>query len=148
MRPLGPAPTYGDLMSIPHRHFTCSRRALALLAFAALSACHRTGATSDIGDTADEPSTIEFKNESLNQADVFVVASSSGARRIGTVFAGRSETLTIPREIANRGSINIVARLLASSRAPSTGRIAIGPGTHLSVRLPMDEKTLYVLPAN
>ena len=135
-------------MAIPVRHIARTRRTLAFLALASLWACHRTGTTSDIGDTADEPSTIEFKNESLKQADVFVVASSSGPRRIGTVFAGRSETLTIPREIATRGSINVVARLLASSRAPSTGSIAIGPGTHLSVRLPMDEKTLYVLPAN
>ena len=96
----------------------------------------------------DEPSTIEFKNESLAQADVFITASSVGSRRIGTVFAGRTETLTIPRELAIRGSINVVARLLARSRAPTTGTIAIGPGTHLSIRLPLDEKALYVLPAN
>ena len=148
MRPLGGAPHPGDPMAIPDRHIARTRRALALLVLAALSACHQNRPTSESDDPGDETSTIEFKNESLAQADVFVVASSSGARRIGTVFAGRSETLTIPREIATRGSISIVARLLASSRAPSTGRITIGPGTHLSVRLPMDEKTLYVLPAN
>jgi hypothetical protein len=149
MRPLQGAPHLLMIpMVIPVRHITRTRRTLALLALAALSACHQNRPTSEIDDTGDETSTIEFKNESLAQADVFVTASSSGARRIGTVFAGRTETLTIPRELANRGSISVVARLLARSRAPSTGTIAIGPGTHLSVRLPMDEKTLYVLPAN
>jgi hypothetical protein len=135
-------------MRTPSRHIARARRALAFLALAALSACHRNQTVSDIDAAADEPSTIEFKNESLAQADVFVTASSVGARRIGTVFAGRTETLTIPREIATRGTINVVARLLARSRAPTTGTIAIGPGTHLSIRLPMDEKALYVLPAN
>ena len=148
MRPLSLAPNHGDLMSIPRRHIARSRRALALLALAALSACHRNRTAAEIDDASDEPSTIEFKNESLAQADVFVAASSSGPRRIGTVFAGRTETFTIPREIALRGTISVVARLLARSRAPTTGTIAIGPGTHLSVRLPIDEKALYVLPAN
>jgi hypothetical protein len=131
------------------QHSTRSRRALALFALAAVSACHRTGTTTSEIDpaAADETSTIEFRNESLAQADVYVTASSVGARRIGTVFAGRTETLTIPRELATRGSINVVARLLARSRTPSTGTIAISPGTHLSVRLPLDEKSLYVLPA-
>ena len=135
-------------MAISVRHIARARRALALLALAALSACHREPAGRRTSTTADEPSTIEFKNESLAQADVFVTASSSGSRRIGTVFAGRTETLTIPRELAMRGTINVVARLLARSRAPTTGTIAIGPGTHLSIRLPLDEKALYVLPAN
>ena len=136
-------------MSIPHPNIARAGRALALLALLALSACHRSRTTSELDpDAGEESSTIEFKNESLAQADVFISAASVGARRIGTVFAGRTETLTIPRELAVRGSINVVARLLARTRAPSTGTIAIGPGTHLSIRLPLDEKALYVLPAN
>ena len=135
-------------MSIAVRCSTRSIRAIAFLAVAALSACHQNRTASEIDAEASEPSTIEFRNESLAQADVLVAASSSGPRRIGTVFAGRTETLTIPKEIAVRGTVTVVARLLARSYAPSTGALAIGPGTHLSVRLPLDEKTLYVLPAN
>ena len=135
-------------MSISSRHGARSRRTLALLAVVAVAACHRNRPVSANDDPSNEPTTIEFRNESLAQADVFVAASGSGARRIGTVFAGRTETLTVPREIAIRGSITVVARLLARSRVPSTGALAIGPGAHLSVRLPLDERMLYVLPAN
>ena len=131
-------------ISQPDRHLARARRALVLLTLAAASACHRNQTVSD--DGSGEPATIQFTNESLAQADVFVSSSGSGARRIGTVFAGRTEELTVPREYTNRGSVAIVARLLARNHAPSTGSIAIGPGTHLSVRLPMDERTLYVLP--
>ena len=102
----------------------------------------------NLADEPPEPTTIEFRNESLAQADVFVVLSGSERRKLGTVFAGRTETLTIPRELAMRGSVSIVARLLARSRTPSTGSLALSPGTRLSIRLPMDERTLYVLPAN
>ena len=135
-------------MSIPFRHTARARHAFALAALVALSACHRNRSVSELEAASNEPTTIEFKNESLTQADVFVASPSSGARRIGTVFAGRTETLTIPRDVATHGNVNIVARLLAHSRAPSTGSLAITPGTHLSIRLPLDEKALYVLPAN
>lgn len=134
------------MLSLP-RHAARARHAFILASLIALSACHRNRSASEIDAASNEPTTIEFKNESLAQADVFVSAASSGARRLGTVFAGRTETLTIPRDIATRGTVNIVARLLARTRVPSTGSIAITPGTHLSIRLPLDEKALYVLPA-
>lgn len=129
-------------------HAARARQAFVLVALVGLSACHRNRTAAEIDAASNEPTTIEFKNESLAQADVFVSASSSGSRKLGTVFSGRTETLTIPRDIAMRGTINIAARLLARSRVPSSGTIAISPGTHLSIRLPLDERALYVLPAN
>ena len=139
------------LMSTRIRHIARSWRVIALVLLATFAACARNRSGQDMGNLGDEPAeptTIEFRNESLAQADVFVVLSSSERRKLGTVFAGRTETLTIPSELARRGSVNIVARLLARSRAPSTGSLALSPGARLSVRLPMDEKALYVLPAN
>ena len=131
---------------------TLRLRALLLCSLMALSACARNRPGRDDGNIAEseaaEPTTLEFKNESLAQADVYVAASGSGARRIGTVFAGRTETLVVPRDLAVRGTITVIARLLARSRTPSTGSFAIGPGDKLSIRLPMDERSLYVLPAS
>ena len=128
------------------------RIAIALMVLSAVYACAHPGRGKDDGNISEsesaEPTTFEFKNESLAQADVYIAASGSGARRLGTVFAGRTETLTVPREIAVRGTITVIARLLARSRTPSTGTIAISPGDRLSIRLPMDERALYVLPAN
>jgi hypothetical protein len=134
-------------MPILSRRASRARHAFVLAALVALSACHRNRTAAEIDAASNEPTTIEFKNESLAQADVFVTTPSTGARRIGTVFAGRTETLTIPKDIAIRGTVIIAARLLARSAVPSTGSIAISPGTHLSIRLPLDERALYVLPA-
>jgi hypothetical protein len=108
-------------------------------------ACSRNQANTDIN--SGDATVVEFNNESLAQADVFVRAQGADTRRIGTVMAGRKEDLVVPREIVNAGSITVFARLLARSGVPSTGPVAVGPGTHLSVRLPVDEKTLVVLPA-
>jgi len=135
-------------MTIFSRHTARTRHVVALVALVALSACHRNRTAAELDEASNEPTTIEFTNESLAQADVFVSSASMGARRLGTVFAGRTETLTVPKEIAIRGTINVAARLLARSRVPSSGSIAISPGAHLSVRLPLDERALYVLPAN
>jgi len=136
-------------MTTAFNRISWARRAVLLLALTAVSACARNRPGKDDGNIAEsaEPTTLEFKNESLAQADVFVSSSGSGARRIGTVFAGRTETLVVPREIAIRGTFTVVARLLARTRTPSTGSIAAGPGAKLSIRLPLDERALYVLPA-
>ena len=107
-------------------------------------ACSRNQANTDVA--SGEATVVEFNNESLAQADVFVRAQGSDSRRIGTVQAGRKEDLVVPRDIANRGSITVFARLLARTRVPSSGPVAVAPGTHISVRLPVDERTLVVLP--
>jgi hypothetical protein len=120
------------------------RRLLLPVVLTALSACSRNQPATDVA--SGEPTVVEFNNESLEQADVFVRAQGSDARRIGTVLAGRKEDLVLPREIANRGSITVFARLLAKSGVPSSGPVAVAPGSRISIRLPLDERTLVVLP--
>ena len=93
------------------------------------------------------PAYLYFTNESLDQADVYAVLSGNQPIRIGTVAAGRTDTLTVPPEISSRGeNINVVARLLARAARPSSGPIPIHPGDRLESRLPIDQKMLVVLP--
>jgi hypothetical protein len=121
-------------------------RFAAIALIVALPACSRNQPGEAIDPSA--PAIMTFNNESLSQADVFAIAQGSNAMRIGTVMGGRTETLRIPAEVANRGTVRIVARLLASSALPSSGPIAIHPGEHLDVRLPLDQRTLVVLPGS
>jgi len=94
------------------------------------------------------PAYLYFTNESLDQADVYATLPGNQPTRIGTVFAGRTDTLTVPADMAARGNFNVFARLLARSARPSTGPIAIRPGEHLQVRLPLDQRLLVVLPGD
>ncbi len=121
------------------------RRLIFPALLTALSACARHPSTDVADDTG--PTVIEFNNESLAQADVFIRATGSDTRRLGTVQAGRKEALVVPRDIAIKGSVTVFARLLARSVVPSTGAIVLSPGVHLNVRLPIDERALFVLPA-
>ena len=93
------------------------------------------------------PATIVFSNESLDQATVYVVAPGADFRRIGTVIPGRTEALTVPPEVAIRGTVNIVARLLARSNVPQTGPVSLTPGERYTVRLQSDGRVLTFLPA-
>jgi hypothetical protein len=93
------------------------------------------------------PTVIEFNNQSLAQASVFVRAPGQTAHLLGTVAGGRQEELVVPVGYADKGNITIFARLLARSAVPTSGSIAIGPGDKLNVRLPEDERALFVLPA-
>jgi hypothetical protein len=94
------------------------------------------------------PAVLIFTNESLEQASVYVVAQGLGARRIGTVMAGMTDTLRVPADVAIRGSLNIVARLLARSVVPQTGPISLRSGEQYHVTLPLDARLLSILPAS
>jgi hypothetical protein len=122
----------------------------ALVAFAtAIAAATAAACGTFHRGSGQPPALLYFTNESLDQADVYAVSSGGASTRIGTVSGGRTDTLTVPRDVAARNdNVNLVARLLARSATPSSGPIPIHPGDHLAVRLPIDQKMLVVLPGD
>jgi hypothetical protein len=129
-------------MRTPSPDRRCSRFAIGTLLLA-------TAACGSLGRGSGQPaSAIIFANESQEQATVYIVAPGAEFRRIGTVFANRTDTLTVPPDLASRGAtLNIVARLLARPEVPQTGPISIRPGEMYQVRLGSDAKVLSFLPA-
>ena len=96
---------------------------------------------------SDELAQVVFVNQSLDQADVFVVSAGGQSQRIGTVFGGRTETLSVPSTfVSGATTVNIVARLLAHTNAPRTGPITLSPGESVQVTLPSSANTLTILP--
>ena len=112
------------------------------LLLAAVTACGsaRRGPT-------EPPAALIFTNESLEQATVYVVAAGMDFRRVGVVIPGRTDTLEVPTSLATRGTVNIVARLLARSELPQTGPVSLRPGERYQVRLQVDARVLSFLPA-
>lgn len=118
------------------------RAVVAVAAASALAGCgpfHR----------GNEPqSVIVFRNQSPDQADVYAIGSGGDPIRIGTVFAGRTETLRVPTSVTGGSSrVNIVARIFASGRLVVTGPFTLMPGDSMDVTLTSDEKILSVLPS-
>jgi hypothetical protein len=123
------------------------RRAIAaacVVGLAGAAACGHFG----MGSGGASDGLIVFHNESIDQADVFVVAPGTSFERIGTVFPGRTDTLRVRASILATGSgVNVVARLLARSNTPSTGSIPLHSGDMFDVRLTSDGRTLTALPS-
>lgn len=93
------------------------------------------------------PAEIQFRNESLDQADVYVVTRSGVQLRLGTVTAGQSERLRVSvGRLGGDPLVNIVARILASGRSPSTGTVTLVSGERLEVTLGAGQQVLTVLP--
>ena len=93
-------------------------------------------------------SVIVFRNQSPDQADVYAIGSGGAPIRIGTVFAGRTETLRVPTSVTGASSrVNVVARIFASGRLVVTGPFTLMPGDSMDVTLTSDEKILSVLPS-
>ena len=134
--------TWERLTMAPLSTSHCRRFALGALMLVA-AAC------SSLGRGAAQPSSsIVFTNDSQEQATVYIVAPGVEFRRIGIVYANRTDTLTVPADLAARGAtLNVVARLLARPNVPQTGPITIRPGEMYQVRLGSDAKVLSFLPA-
>jgi hypothetical protein len=123
------------------RHLLRIVSAMLIAVVAACSSARR-------GGPAAEPAYLVFSNNSLTQADVFIVSPGFGSRRVGTVMSGQTDTLRVPADIATRGgTVNIVARLLARNQTPQTGPVSIFPGEMYDVRLQTDGRLLSFLPA-
>jgi len=88
---------------------------------------------------------LYFSNESLDETAVYAISGVQQIR-IGTVMAGRTDTLVVPPALLGNGTIRLVARPLGRSRAPQSGPVPLHAGDELSVRLPLSQNTLIVLP--
>ena len=121
-----------------------ARRLLPLAASAALAAAAACGPLR----RTSNPAQVIFSNQSLDQADVYAVSSGGAQTRIGTVMPGRTDTLRVQSSaLGGDNAANIVARILARSRTPSTGMVTLNPGDRIVVTLSSDERILSVLPA-
>ena len=127
---------------------SCSRHLSLALAAVGLFTTASCGRLMHRGE--DLPTTqVIFVNQSLEQADVFAVMDAGQSVRLGTVFAGRTDTLSVPYDIVSRGAtVTIAARLLARNYAPHTGPLVLTPGEMLQITLPSNLSTLTVLPAS
>lgn len=126
------------------RHSAVRVARLVVVASAAvLAGCSRVQPETDPGNA---PAAVIFANESLTQSDLFaVISGSSESRKLGTVFAGRTETLRLPYEMTQRGSLSLVARML-NGGVLSTGMVSIRPGDTVHVELPLTRNMLILLP--
>ena len=128
----------GDLMRIDVR-----RAIISLSAALLLTAC------GPFNRGSNPDAAIIFHNDSSDQVDVYALGSGGDPIRIGTVFAGRTETLRVPSTATGATNrVNVVARIFASSRVVSTGPFTLGSGQTMDVRLTSDEKILSVLPTS
>src|SRR5690348_14551377 len=95
------------------RHLT---RTLIIGIAAATSAVACTLTQRDQADSPVRPrALIYFENRSIDQTAVYVVREGIDEVRIGTVLAGRTDTLIVPPDMAIGNSIRIIARPLAGS---------------------------------
>lgn len=114
----------------------------AAVGFGLLVGCGRFRSGEAAGDVAAR---LYFANESLDEAAVYAISGSQQIR-IGTVMAGRTDTLVVPPALLGSGTVRLVARPLGRSIAAQSGPVPLHAGDELSVRLPLNQNTLIVLP--
>jgi hypothetical protein len=91
---------------------------------------------------------VVFHNQSIDQADIYALGSGGDPYRIGTVFAGRTESLRVPASVSGGASrINVIARIFPSGRVVATGPFNLGSGDSMDVTLTSDERMLSLLPS-
>ena len=93
-------------------------------------------------------SVVVFHNQSSDQADVYALGPGGDPSRIGTVFAGKTDTLRVNSSIIG-GSyrVNVIARIFPNGRVVASGPFSLAPGEAMDLTLSSDEKILSVLPS-
>jgi hypothetical protein len=127
---------------------------LAVVALAsgagALGACHRgaQGAGESAPASPSEPALVIFSNESSYEAALYAISSTGRQLRLGTAQPGRKDTLRVSGGgLLLTGSVTFVARLRTINRSLSSGSFTLSPGQHIAVTIPIDARTLTLLPA-
>ena len=129
------------------RTLRCLSLASALVAVTACSR-GRQAEPGAPGEPAASPPVITFTNQGLDQVSLYVIRPGGDMRRLTSVMGGRTETLTLPRDLAySAGPVTIIAVPLATNRAASTGPITVRPGDRLTITMPISQNSLVVLPA-
>jgi hypothetical protein len=116
-------------------------------AWALLSAATTLAGCGPFHRGAQPDSEILFRNQSIDQADVYAVGPGGDPVRIGTVFGQKSDRLKVPFAIAGASDrVNIIVRVFPSSRIVASGPFTLIPGGIMDVTLPTEENMLAVLP--
>jgi hypothetical protein len=86
-----------------------------------------------------------FSNESTTKAEVWVSAPTVKRRRLGSVLAGETATLRVPREFYTEGTINFSATLRDRPVVPVLDNLRVQPDEELRLRLPIDTKRIVAI---
>lgn len=87
---------------------------------------------------------LVFANETIDKADVWVVARDIPRRRVGSVLGGETATLRIPKEYYTTGYIGVFAE--RRDRPQAWGEVYnVEPGEQLRARLPKNGTRLALL---
>jgi hypothetical protein len=133
-------------MQIPHFIRGSRRARLAVVAgfsaFAALAACGPL----HMGGHSDGTQVI-FTNEALEQADLYASGGDGGLEvKVGTVSAGRTDTLSMPASVLGQGGlVYFAARVLSRPARVRSGPVSMLSGDEVHVRLPPSAATLVVI---
>ncbi len=106
-----------------------------------------SGCSSAIQGGVDNAPVVIFSNQSLDATTVYAARPGGDPRRLTSVMPGRTETLTLPADIASASTVTILAGSASGTIAASTGMISVSPGTRLAITLNPTGNALSVLPA-
>jgi hypothetical protein len=127
------------------------RLAAGALLLATAACSHATkGGKKKAAAPPPEPAVVIFHNQSWELATVYAVRNAGQAIRLGTVNAGQTSRLVLPRGLVGTGgyAIDFVVRPLARNVVVRTGPLNVSPGTHLDLSLPSTLNFIAVLPAD
>jgi hypothetical protein len=100
---------------------------LTLVAATFVSACSRFNRPSEDDDAANEPISIQVKNNNFLDVNVYIV-SNGMSRRLGFVSGNNSGTFSIPFSVARSGGVVLTATPVGGSGQARSPSLNVSPG--------------------
>ena len=113
-----------------------SRAVLAALAVVSAACSHNQQPDIDDGISRD-PIVVHVKNENFLDMNVYVVNTSGGRTRLGTVTGNTNTTFVIPDYVLGpANSVSFIVEPIGANRAPMSNSLYVQPGTTVVLTIP------------
>lgn len=115
-----------------------ARFAAVVAMLATVAACHHTptpGRDDNAGPQAE--SRVRVENQAFLDMNVYIISSTGGRQRLGTVTGNTTQEFAIPAYIIGpANSVRFLCEPIGSNRAPISNSLSVQPGETVTLTIP------------
>jgi hypothetical protein len=114
-----------------------ARFATVVAMLATVAACHHTATPGRDDNGPQAESRVRVENQAFLDMNVYIISSTGGRQRLGTVTGNTTQEFPIPAYIIGpANSVRFLVEPIGSNRAPISNSLSVQPGQTVTLTIP------------
>lgn len=111
--------------------------AVVVTMLATVAACNHTARPGRDDNGMQSETRVRVENQAFSDMNVYVLSTSGGRQRLGTVTGNTTQEFVIPAYIVGpANSVRFLCEPIGSNRAPISNSLSIQPGQTVTLTIP------------